>query len=95
MTYPAQYESDVVLRDGSTLRLRPVRSGDREGLLALTKMLHRAGLLSGDFTTTKVADVLWQAGAPSSYELLVVERGWTPKEFERWLVHLARSFLQR
>src|SRR5688572_6383270 len=35
MTYPVQYESDVVLRDGSTLRLRPVRSGDRDGLLAL------------------------------------------------------------
>ena len=35
MRYPAEYESDVVLRDGSTLRLRPVRPGDREGLLAL------------------------------------------------------------
>ena len=33
--YPAQYESDVVLRDGSTLRLRPVRPEDRDGLLAL------------------------------------------------------------
>ena len=35
MRYPAQYESDVVLRDGSTLRLRPVRPEDRDGLLAL------------------------------------------------------------
>src|SRR5688572_12065188 len=33
--YPAQYESDVVLRDGSTLRLRPIRAGDAEALLAL------------------------------------------------------------
>ena len=33
--FPAQYESDVVLRDGSTLRLRPVRPGDAEALLAL------------------------------------------------------------
>ena len=33
--YPAQYESDVVLRDGSTLRLRPIRPGDAEALLAL------------------------------------------------------------
>ena len=32
--YPAQDESDVVLRDGSTLRLRPIRSDDREGLVA-------------------------------------------------------------
>ena len=33
--YPADYESDVVLRDGSTLRLRPIRPGDAEGLLLL------------------------------------------------------------
>ena len=33
--YPAHYESDVVLRDGSTLRLRPIRPGDAEGLLLL------------------------------------------------------------
>jgi len=35
MTYPTQYESDVVLRDGSTLRLRPIRPGDRDELLGL------------------------------------------------------------
>jgi AcrR family transcriptional regulator len=70
-------------------------SSRHEGLLALTKSLHRARLLTGDFSAAKVADILWQAGAPSSYELLVVERGWTPKEFERWLVFLGRSFLQR
>jgi RimJ/RimL family protein N-acetyltransferase len=33
--YPAQYESDVVLRDGSTLHLRPIRPDDAEALLAL------------------------------------------------------------
>jgi RimJ/RimL family protein N-acetyltransferase/predicted CoA-binding protein len=33
--YPAHYESDVVLRDGSTLRLRPIRPGDAEGLRLL------------------------------------------------------------
>jgi acetyl coenzyme A synthetase (ADP forming)-like protein len=35
MLYPARYESDVVLRDGSTLRLRPIRPADREELLAM------------------------------------------------------------
>jgi acetate---CoA ligase (ADP-forming) len=32
--YPAQRETDVVLRDGSTLHVRPVRPGDEAGLLA-------------------------------------------------------------
>jgi acetate---CoA ligase (ADP-forming) len=33
--YPAHLEFDVLLRDGSTVHLRPVRSGDEEALLAL------------------------------------------------------------
>jgi acetyl coenzyme A synthetase (ADP forming)-like protein len=37
--YPAQYESDVVVRDGSTVRLRPVRPDDAEALRALHERL--------------------------------------------------------
>jgi acetyl coenzyme A synthetase (ADP forming)-like protein len=33
VTYPVEFESDVVLRDGSTLRLRPVRPEDEPQLL--------------------------------------------------------------
>lgn len=33
LTYPVEFESDVVLRDGSTLRLRPVRPEDEPPLL--------------------------------------------------------------
>jgi hypothetical protein len=65
----------------------------REGLLAITRTLHRAGFLVADWPATKVADALWEAGSPSSYDDLVVGRGWSPKDFERWLVHLGRSFL--
>lgn len=42
--YPTQYESDVVLRDGSTLRLRPVRPDDGEGLRELHDRLSRESL---------------------------------------------------
>ncbi|MBI4469504.1 MAG: GNAT family N-acetyltransferase, partial [Acidobacteria bacterium] len=34
-SYPARYESDIVLLDGSTLRLRPVRKEDASALKAL------------------------------------------------------------
>lgn len=34
-TYPAADESDVVLRDGTTIHLRPIRGDDGPGLLAL------------------------------------------------------------
>ncbi len=37
--YPAQWESDVVLADGGTVRLRPIRADDEAGLLALYERL--------------------------------------------------------
>ncbi|HYL53480.1 MAG TPA: GNAT family N-acetyltransferase [Acidimicrobiia bacterium] len=37
--YPARWESDVVLADGGTVRLRPVRPDDGAGLLALYEQL--------------------------------------------------------
>jgi acetate---CoA ligase (ADP-forming) len=39
---PSQYESDVVLRDGSTLRLRPARPDDEEALRALPHRMSNA-----------------------------------------------------
>lgn len=51
--YPTQYESDVVLRDGSTLRLRPVRPDDGEGLRELHDRLSRESLYFRFFTVPK------------------------------------------
>ncbi|HSL24551.1 MAG TPA: GNAT family N-acetyltransferase [Vicinamibacterales bacterium] len=39
VTYPVEFESDVVLRDGSTLRLRPVRPEDEGALLQFFESL--------------------------------------------------------
>jgi len=47
--YPAHFESDVVLRSGRTLRIRPVRPTDREGLLALFRALSPDSLHSRFF----------------------------------------------
>lgn len=54
-----------------------------------------AGRLAPGWSVDDVVDVLWAAGAPSSWQHLVGERGWSPARFERWLVHLARSFVVR
>ena len=37
--YPTQWESDVVLSDGGTVRVRPVRAADEPGVLALYERL--------------------------------------------------------
>lgn len=65
----------------------------REGLLHTLRVLKRQGRLARGWTAARAADALWEAGAPSSFQHLVVERGWSEAEFERWLVHLGRSLL--
>jgi acetyl coenzyme A synthetase (ADP forming)-like protein len=52
MAYPSQYESDVVLRDGSTLRLRPIRPEDRDALTAFYDRLSPESRRFRFFATT-------------------------------------------
>lgn len=65
----------------------------RAGMTEVLRQIDEAGKLSPEWTVKQVADVLWEASLPSSYEHLVVERGWSVKAFERWLLHLGHSFL--
>ncbi len=66
----------------------------RAGLVEVLGMIEDQGKLRAGWTVRQIADVLWEASAPSSYEHLVVERGWSAKTFERWLIHLSHSFLK-
>ncbi|OFW01684.1 MAG: hypothetical protein A3I61_03485 [Acidobacteria bacterium RIFCSPLOWO2_02_FULL_68_18] len=77
--YPSQYESDIVARDGSTLRLRPMRPDDEAGLRALY------GRLSGESLhfrfrgrrTDGEAEVARLLGADSENEFVLVAGGFT------------------
>lgn len=82
---PSDPDAAAALEDRMRMR--------RAGLTEILRKLEERGKLAPDWTVRQVADVLWEASAPSSYEHLVVERGWSVKTFERWLVHLGRSFL--
>jgi acetyl coenzyme A synthetase (ADP forming)-like protein len=42
--YPLQYEADVVLRDGSTVHVRPVRGEDEDGIRAFLHALSRESI---------------------------------------------------
>jgi AcrR family transcriptional regulator len=41
----------------------------------------------------RAADILWTINHPNTWRLLVVERGWTPEEYERWAGEAARAQL--
>lgn len=66
----------------------------RQGILQIVKRLSSAGLLRAEWSAGEVADALWEASTPFSFETLVVERGWKPARFAEWLVWLSRSFLR-
>ena len=81
------------------LRMRAAAATDPEmaALLAdsdnerLTRMQHHArflaerGYLRDGVTVARAADVLWTCSSAEFYELLVLNRGWSPAEFARFV----------
>jgi AcrR family transcriptional regulator len=67
----------------------------RRGFESIVKRIAADGRLRPEWSVGEVVDALWEAGAPSSYQHLVVERGWKPARYREWLVWLARSFLHK
>jgi acetate---CoA ligase (ADP-forming) len=78
-TYPAHREVDVVLRDGSTARVRPVRAEDRDGLrdfLAALSMDSRAFRFFGGGTNLEwAADWAVDVDYVDRYGLVVTTGG--------------------
>jgi hypothetical protein len=48
--------------------------------------LANAGGLRADLTIEQAADIIWSMNAPDYYLLLVDQRGWTPDQFEAFLI---------
>jgi len=48
--------------------------------------LTATGRVRADLSVAKAADVIWTMNSPEFYLVLVEERGWSPREFEDWLV---------
>jgi hypothetical protein len=41
--------------------------------------------MRADVSVDEAADVIWATTSPELFVLLTVERGWSPRRFERWL----------
>ena len=48
--------------------------------------LATTGQLRADVERDEIADVIWTMNSSEYYALLVLERGWTPERFQRWLL---------
>ncbi|MBV8980254.1 MAG: TetR/AcrR family transcriptional regulator [Acidimicrobiia bacterium] len=51
--------------------------------------IHRRGGLRHGLTLGRATDTLWTLNHPDVWNLLVYERGWSPKQYETWLYEIS------
>ena len=62
---------------------------------AIVERLHERDQLNPDLDVKRATDILWTINHPNTWQLLVVDRGWTPELYERWTGDLACAQLLR
>ncbi len=67
----------------------------RTGQGRLARALARSGALRSGLRERDAADSIYALMSPDVYRLLVVERGWSPKRYERWLTQTLVETLLR
>lgn len=55
------------------------------GMTLFARALHQDGHLRQNVPVEEARDLLWTCNSPELYELLVLQRGWTPQRYGRWL----------
>jgi AcrR family transcriptional regulator len=55
------------------------------GLALFARALGDAGHLRPDVPVEEARDLLWACNSPETYDLLVLQRGWTPERYGRWV----------
>jgi AcrR family transcriptional regulator len=60
---------------------------------AIVERLHEHGHLRPELDIERASDILWTINHPNTWQLLVVDRGWTPDQYERWSGDLASAQL--
>jgi AcrR family transcriptional regulator len=62
---------------------------------AIVQTLHDRRALRRGLDVTRATDILWTLIHPNVWQLLVVERGWTPERYEKWFADTAVAQLLR
>jgi AcrR family transcriptional regulator len=56
---------------------------------AIVERLAERGDLSPDLDVDRATDILWTINHPNTWQLLIVDQGWTPDEYEQWTADTA------
>jgi hypothetical protein len=62
---------------------------------AIVERIGAKDALRAGLDVDRAADILWTLNHPDLWQLLVVRRGWTPDEYERWCANAACDQLLR
>jgi AcrR family transcriptional regulator len=60
---------------------------------SVVESLDEKGALRAGLGVDRATDILWTINHPALYWLLAGDRGWTPEQFEEWLLEAVRSQL--
>jgi AcrR family transcriptional regulator len=61
---------------------------------AIVERLAERGDLSPDLDVDRATDILWTINHPNTWQLLVVDQGWTPDQYEQWTADTACAQLR-
>jgi AcrR family transcriptional regulator len=61
----------------------------------IVQLLQDHGALRDDLDVERATDILWTLNHPDVWQLLVVERNWSPEEYEQWLAESTAAQLLR
>ncbi len=67
---------------GLLLEIQQQRAAGQQNL---TKTLARLGALRAELTERRAADIVYAIMSPETYRLLVIDRRWSVRHYEKWL----------
>ena len=59
----------------------------------VVESLHRKGALKAGLDVDRATDLLWTLNHPSTWQLLVQQRGWSPMDYEAWFAEASATSL--
>ena len=65
------------------------------GMTHFARELHEGGDLRPGVSMEEARDVLWTLNSPELYEVLVLQRGWSPERYGRWVTDALIAALVR
>lgn len=85
---------DAALTDEACRTLwKDIADRRARNMLDFAADLRATGELRADLDDQHLADIVWSMNAAEYWVLLVVERGWSPVEFETWIADAWRRLL--